>query len=50
LRQAYQDEGSFWLISRKLLERIACLFSGNLCASRIAIKALHQGKLHLIGD
>ena len=29
-----------WLISVELLECIARLFSGNLCASRIASKAL----------
>src|SRR5207253_6489477 len=36
------------LISVKLLECIARLFSGNLCACCIASKALRQGKLRLI--
>ena len=36
------------MISVELLECVARLFSGNLCASRIASKALRQSKPHLI--
>ena len=40
--------GVVWLISVELLECLARLFSGNLRASRIASKALHESKSHLI--
>jgi hypothetical protein len=36
------------LISAELLECTARPFSGNLCASRVASKPLHQSKRQLI--
>ena len=42
---AAAETRAVWFISVERFECIARLFSGNLCASHIASKALHQSKL-----
>src|SRR5215467_3369929 len=48
LRQPCRNNNSIWLISVKPFERIARLFSRELCTSRIATELLHESKHHLI--